>query len=132
MVAVANRPLTLSSAQALNQSYQSVATDGGSVEATDSDNDLPEITHHVEPESVGGQRYAHCEGCGSESVEDSYGETSILHDGGCSHADTTDENDDGHGVVEVGRCRCGNTVYGDDEYCSERCREKGEIDTTPL
>jgi hypothetical protein len=135
MVAVTDRPLILSSAQALNQSHQSVATDGGSTvedESTGSE-ELPEITHHVESPEVGGQPYARCEGCGVESVEDSHGETSILHDDGCPHADGTDEDgEDSHGVVDVGRCRCGNYVYGNEEYCSERCEKKGPINTAPL
>jgi hypothetical protein len=128
-----DRPLVLSSASAIAQS--NVATDGGSIEAADTDNDerLPEITYHRESPEVGGQRYARCEGCGVESVEDSHGETSILHDDGCSHADASGgDGDDSRGVVDVGHCRCGNYVYGNDEYCSERCREKGPIADAPL
>jgi hypothetical protein len=79
-VAVEQRPLVLSSADAASASVastgQQVATDGGEV--------LPEITHHVESPEVGGQRYARCEGCGGESI---FGPSSILHDKKCPRAE---------------------------------------------
>lgn len=69
---VRSSPLLLASARSLSQQ---VATDGGT--------QIPEITHHTEPDAVGGQRYARYEGCDSESVEDSYGDTDILHEDNC-------------------------------------------------
>lgn len=70
---VVSRPLVVSMAQASSRTYNTpVATDGGK----------PRITHHREPEDVGGERYARCEGCGSESI---FGEDKILHDRECEH-----------------------------------------------
>lgn len=51
--------------------------------ATDGGEELPEITHHVEPPEVGGETYARCEGCGSEQI---HGPEHILHDDDCPHA----------------------------------------------
>lgn len=90
---VRDRPLILSSAQALNQSHQSVATDGG--HNIDDRFRLPEDPKHVSEDDL--------------------------------------SSSDSHGVVDVGRCvRCDNYVYGDDDYCSERCREKGPVNDIPL
>nr|WP_241431220.1 SWIM zinc finger family protein [Halococcus thailandensis] len=128
MVAVTDRPLTLSSAQAAQSTHNSrMFTDGGSV-ATEGQND---------PESS-------CEECGD--TEPVFTELTDVSDNDwneydklCSECvievggpDRSSNGDDSHGVVDVGRCRCGNTVTGDDEYCSERCRERGEIDTASL
>jgi hypothetical protein len=103
LTAVEDSPIVVSSAEAAAESYDGrVASDGG----------LPAITTHVEPEEVGGRRYARCENCGSESVEDAHGETSILHDDDCPRRDESDNT--------------GNlsTV---DPY-----PETEEVDTTPL
>lgn len=71
--AVASNPIVLSSASSLSSTLKPVATGGG----------LPKITHHVEPPEVGGERYARCEGCGSESI---FGVHRILHNGDCPRA----------------------------------------------
>jgi hypothetical protein len=83
---VESRPLITSSAESLAESYERVASDGG----------LPAITHHTEPEEVSGQPYSRCEGCGSESVEDSCGDTSILHNEDCLYvSEGNDSTTDG-------------------------------------
>lgn len=78
---VSSRPLITAAANAASSTYKKVASDGG----------LPEITHHREPEHVGGERYARCEGCGSESI---FGVSGMLHDDDCPR-----NNYDGTGVL---------------------------------
>lgn len=56
----------------------------GLLESTDDNDDLPEITRHVEAPEYGGETYARCEGCGVESVG---GPNHILHDGNCPHSE---------------------------------------------
>ena len=90
ITAVQNRPLVVSAAAAASQTYTPVASDGG----------LPEITHHREPEHVGGERYARCEGCESESI---FGANSILHDDDCPRAEANDSSPETEGRVEPTR-----------------------------
>ncbi|GGN26987.1 SWIM zinc finger family protein [Halarchaeum nitratireducens] len=66
-----------------------VAPDGGATTRTppetesETDDSLPEITHHVEPPAQGGEHYIRCEGCGVEVLG---GDTSRLpHKDGCPH-----------------------------------------------
>ena len=97
---VESRPLITSSAQSLAESYSPVAVDGG----------LPEITHHREPKKVGGERYARCEGCGSESI---FGANSILHDDDCLRAEADDSSPETEGYVEPTRSEQPNMGGGE-------------------
>jgi hypothetical protein len=96
---IEKRPLVVSSAvAAAADTGKQVATDGGTVEKSTGDDktpesgnescssDDPEITYHTEPEHVGGERFARCEECGAEVVEDCYGEFALVHDPDCSAA----------------------------------------------
>lgn len=148
--AVRDNPIVLSSAQAAEASYGGrMFTDGGSV-ATDGQNTSEPTSDESTADSSNGdgsakqQQTQTCDECGNtEPVVSELTDVSDNdwneYDKLCSECvidvggpDRSSNGDDSHGVVEVGRCRCGNTVTGDDEYCSERCREQGEIDTTPL
>ena len=99
--AVGDSPIVLSSAQAAEASYDSqMLTDGGSTTDDSGVSNLdtnessePAITYHRESPEVGGQRYARCEGCGIESVEDSQGETSILHNDGCPYSNVAGDDE---------------------------------------
>ena len=155
MVAVTDRPLTLSSAQAAQSTYDGrMLADGGSTTTDDESRSEPtcdELT--ADPSNGGGpakqQQTQTCDECDDvehgpggliDVSDDDWNEydrlcsVCLIEVGGPgdSSEDTDDSDTDSRGVVDVGRCRCGNTVTGDDVYCSERCRERGEIDTTPL
>ena len=128
MVAVTDRPLTLSSAQAAQSTYDSrVLADGGSTTTDDESRSEPTCDECGNTEPVVSEL--------TDVSDNDWNEYEKL----CSECvievggpDRSSNGDDSHGVVDVGHCRCGNTVTGNDDYCSERCREKGEIDTTPL
>lgn len=112
LTAVESKPLVVSAAEAASDSYSGpVATDGGQAE------ELPEITHHREAKVHSGQQYARCEGCGSESVEDSDGDTSILHGDDCPRRDDSRGTDNSRGVVDA---------YAD------RVEQRKQVDETPL
>jgi hypothetical protein len=128
MVAITDRPLIISSAQALNQSHQSVATDGGGVATEDESASEPVCDECDDTEHGPG---------GLIDVSDSdwheydrLCSVCVIDVGGPD--DSPEDDNDSQGVVDVGHCRCGNYVYGDDEYCSEQCEKNGPINTAPL